>query len=115
MAAPSEGLQWLIERCGGDVGELLVVVEVVGETEELSTDIASEDSELADDECYAVQKVVSDLVDSVVQYDVQSNYDAASFDNSTVTSQFGLITKTMARDNANYYHSIGIKTMRPKK
>ena len=42
-------------------------------------------------------------------------YDAASFDNSTVTSQFGLITKTMARDNANYYHCIGIKKMRPKK
>ena len=50
-----------------------------------------------------------------ISKDVVQWYDAASFDNSTVTSQFGLITKTMARDNANYYHCIGIKTMRPKK
>ena len=35
-----------------------------------------------------------------ISKDVVQWYDAASFDNSTVTSQFGLITKTMARDNA---------------
>mmetsp|Transcript_507 Transcript_507/g.904 ORF Transcript_507/g.904 Transcript_507/m.904 type:complete len:280 (-) Transcript_507:599-1438(-) len=63
-----------------DIGDAIVVVEVDGETEVSSTDIASEDSELTDNECYAVQKVVSDLVDSVGQYDVQSNNSLETFD-----------------------------------
>mmetsp|Transcript_506 Transcript_506/g.903 ORF Transcript_506/g.903 Transcript_506/m.903 type:complete len:280 (-) Transcript_506:600-1439(-) len=62
-----------------DIGDAIVVVEVDGETEVSSTDIASEDLELADDECYAVQKIVNDLVDSVVQYDVQSNKSLETF------------------------------------
>ena len=82
-----------------DIGDAIVVVEVDGETEELSTVNASEDLELADDECYAVQKVVSDLVDSVVQYDVQSNKSLETFDSVV---DFQVVIQDNVIDAENY-------------